>query len=79
MALQTQTPRTQHEPEWMSLREFADLLGISLTSAYEYAREERLPVPAIRVGRQFRFSRPAYAELRHAQHATKRDGGSQAA
>ena len=79
MALQTQTPRTHHASEWMSLREFADLLGISLTSAYEYAREDKLPVPAIRVGRQFRFSRPAYEELRHAQHTTKRDGDSQAA
>lgn len=82
MAFQTPIPHTDtpsQESEWMPLREFAELLGISLTTAYELARRDDLPVPAHRVGRQFRFSRKAYDALRTAQHEPKVNGDSQAA
>jgi predicted DNA-binding transcriptional regulator AlpA len=56
----------------MDLRELVDLLGISLTVGYELARQDKLPIPTIRVGRQFRFSRAAYDALARAQHGPDR-------
>jgi excisionase family DNA binding protein len=52
----------------MSLEELARRIGISLTVAYELAKKNKLPIPAIRVGRQYRFSRRAYDALMDAQH-----------
>lgn len=47
----------------LTLDELAARMGISRTVAYELARADRLPVPVIRVGRRFLFSRPAYERL----------------
>lgn len=56
------------EPDTMDIRELAQRLGISTDNAYQLAKEDRLPVPAIRVGRKYRFSRIAYESLLHAQY-----------
>lgn len=53
----------------LTLEELAHRMGISLTVAYELAKGDRLPVPVIRVGRQYRFSRRAYDALMNGQHA----------
>ncbi len=61
-----------HEPQltdFLSLTEFAQLLDIGRTTAYELAQRNDLPVPVLRVGRQYRVSRKAYDALRDAQHA----------
>lgn len=49
--------------EFMTLKELQSRMGISPTTAYELARKNELPVPTIRIGRQFRFSRRAYERL----------------
>ncbi len=59
---------TPIEQDWMTLDELARRMGIGLTAAYELANQDRLPVPAHRIGRQFRFSRPAYDALLNRQH-----------
>lgn len=51
----------------LNLEELAQRMGISLTVAYELAKADRLPVPVIRVGRQYRFSRRAYDALMSGQ------------
>ena len=56
------------ERDTMTLEELARRMGISRTVAYELARCDDLPVPVIRVGRRFLFSRPAYEALLAAQH-----------
>jgi excisionase family DNA binding protein len=56
------------ERDWMGLRELAARLGIGETVAYELANQDRLPIPAHRIGRQFRFSRNAYEALLNRQH-----------
>lgn len=53
----------------MSLEEIAKRLGISYSTAYELAVRNKLPVPVIRAGRQYRFSRLAFDRLMGAQHA----------
>jgi len=45
-------------------------MGISLTLAYQLARADKLPVPVIRPGRRFLFSRQAYERLLETQHDT---------
>lgn len=47
----------------LSLEEVARALGIGSTAAYELARKNELPVPALKVGRQYRFSRRALARV----------------
>lgn len=54
---------TTFPKETLTLEELAARMGISRTVAYELARADRLPVPVIRVGRRFLFSRPAYDRL----------------
>jgi excisionase family DNA binding protein len=56
------------ERDTFDLEELSERLNISLTVAYELAKADRLPIPTIRVGRQYRFSRKAYERLMHAQH-----------
>jgi excisionase family DNA binding protein len=56
------------EAQTMSLEELLRALGIGTTAGYQLARENRLPIPAIRVGRQFRFSRRAFDRLMEAGH-----------
>lgn len=45
--------------ETVTLTELADILDISLSTAYNLARTNELPIPTLRLGRQFRFSRRA--------------------
>lgn len=71
------TRMTPHErtttSDTMSLTELRERLGVSLTVAYELARKDALPIPAIRVGKQFLFSRTAYDALMSAQHPSFRE------
>ncbi len=59
---------TPIDRDTLTLDELAQRMGISLTVAYELARANKLPVPTIRVGRQYRFSRRAYDALLERQH-----------
>lgn len=45
--------------ETLTLEELAAALDIGLTTAYELARKNALPIPALKLGRQWRFSRRA--------------------
>ncbi|MDQ3045088.1 MAG: helix-turn-helix domain-containing protein [Chloroflexota bacterium] len=54
-------------PETLTLVEISQRLGVSKTTAYELARLDALPVPTIRVGRRFLFSRRAFERLLAAQ------------
>ncbi len=71
----TLTPSTQPmkplavSRDTLTLEELAQRLGISMTVAYELANRDDLPVPVIRVGRRFLFSRHAYDALMAAQRA----------
>jgi excisionase family DNA binding protein len=53
----------------MTLEELAERMGVSLTVGYELAKRNALPVPVIKIGRQYRFSRRAYERLLDAQHS----------
>lgn len=50
---------TPVESVTMTLAELATCLHIGKTKAYDLARHNQLPVPTLKVGREFRFSRPA--------------------
>ncbi len=54
---ETRTPTRRVPRAAYSLQEFADLLGIGTTKAYELAIRDELPVHAIRVGAVYRFPR----------------------
>lgn len=47
----------------MTLDELRRRLGISATVAYQLANLDQMPVPVIRVGRRFLFSRKAFDAL----------------
>ena len=63
----------QPEQAFLTLAEFAKLLGIGNTVAYELAQKNTLPVPVWRVGRQYRISRIACEQMLTAQHEPVRD------
>jgi excisionase family DNA binding protein len=63
------------ERAFLTISEFAKLLGIGSTTAYEMAKRDALPIPVLRVGNQYRISKAAYLALVNAQH----DGDSVAA
>lgn len=52
----------------ISLAELAGVLGIGKTACYELAQRDELPVPVLRIGRQYRFSKQALDQLLAAQH-----------
>lgn len=54
--------------ETMSLEEFFEVLGYNRTSGYALAREDRLPVPVIRIGRRMLVSRRAVDDLLNRKH-----------
>jgi len=57
----TETPvSSPTEPATLTLAELAARLDIGMTKAYDLARRNELPVPALKVGREFRFSRLAF-------------------
>jgi len=51
---------TALQPDTMGIEELAKRLGIGMTVCYGLAQRNELPIPAIKVGRQWRFSRVAY-------------------
>lgn len=51
-----ETPQSSSR-ETLTLEELAAALDISLTTAYQLARTNTLPIPALKLGRQWRFSR----------------------
>ncbi len=51
--------RHRPDPLTLTVEEAADLLGISRTLAYELAKNDRLPVPVISLGRRRVISRRA--------------------
>ncbi len=51
--------RIYAEPETMGSEECRRVLDIGRSTFFELARRDQLPVPTIRVGKQFRFSRRA--------------------
>lgn len=66
-------------PDFMSLEELAARMGISVSLAYQLARADRLPVPTVRPGRRFLFSRKAYEALLTGQHDPSRQDAGEAA
>jgi excisionase family DNA binding protein len=60
----------------LTLAEFASLVGISSTAAYELAQQNGLPVPVWRVGRQYRISKAAYEAMLTPHHRNERDGAT---
>jgi excisionase family DNA binding protein len=60
---------TAIDRDTMTIDEFAHRMDISLTVTYELAKRDALPVPVIKVGRQYRFSRRAYERLLDTQHS----------
>jgi len=54
-----ETPRAMPGRAVYSIEEVAALLGLSRNSAYTAAREDRLPVPVIKIGRRMSVSRRA--------------------
>lgn len=67
------TNLTAIERDTLTLEELAQRLGIGLTQAYAMARTDTLPLPVIRVGRQYRFSRRAYDALMNGQRSDTDD------
>lgn len=61
------------ERETLTLTELAERLGLSMTSAYVLANKDQLPIPAMRVGRRFLFSRRALDEVLQRQHDVTSD------
>jgi excisionase family DNA binding protein len=60
----------------MTLEELAEELGIGMTKAYAMARANTLPIPTLKVGREFRFSRVAYDRLVNAGHGERVDSAA---
>ncbi len=67
---QTRAPRPS---DFFTLLEVADLLGIGRSAAYQLAQRDQLPIPVVRVGRQYRVSREAYQALKGAQHVQQKE------
>jgi len=61
------------ERDTLTLEELAHRMGISMTVAYELAQRDKLPVPTLRAGRRYLFSRRAYEALLDAQHESHPD------
>lgn len=60
-----------HRPSdrtFLTLAEFASMIGIGSTVAYELAQQNKLPIPVFRIGRQYRVSRIAYEAMLTAKH-----------
>jgi len=59
---------TPQHSDMMTLEEIARRLGIGMTAAYELAKQDALPVPVVKVGRRYLFSRLAYERLLASEH-----------
>ena len=64
------------EPRTMSIPEFAAVFGLDRSSAYELARDDRLPVPTIRVGRRLLVSRDTVERVLAMGRREPRDHGA---
>lgn len=56
--------RSWGERDLLTLHELIDLTGWGKTTTYERARTDSLPIPTLRNGRQYYFSRRAYEAYR---------------
>ncbi len=56
------------EPQTLSLKELYELLGLTMTQGYDLAARDALPIPVLRCGRLYRFSRRALDEVLQRQH-----------
>lgn len=65
--------KNEQQSDWMDLAELADRLGIHRQTAYEFAWEGKLPVPAIKVGNRYRVSRRAYERLLEGEQAPEKE------
>jgi len=54
---------TQETKATIGIEDFARLIGISKNSAYAAAKDDRLPVPVLRIGRRMLISRAAVEDL----------------
>jgi excisionase family DNA binding protein len=52
----------------MTLEELARRMGLGMTTVYELAKRDALPIPVVRVGRRYLFSRRAFDRLLEAHH-----------
>ena len=55
----TWSKRPTVAPQMVTLRDLAGLLDISYTTAHELAQRGELPVPGVKIGRQYRFAKSA--------------------
>lgn len=53
------SPPVRAERDTLTLAELASRMGIGKTRAYELAQKNELPIPALRIGREYRFSHRA--------------------
>ncbi len=58
--------------DFLTLEELRQVLRLGKTAMHEMARTNSLPIPVIRAGRQYRFSRRALDELLTRQHGDNR-------
>ena len=56
-----------HLPELLRSEETRVILGLGRSAFYELARRDALPIPTIRLGRRFMFSRRALEALLNKQ------------
>lgn len=68
--------RSTPADEFLTLEELRQVLRLGKSAANELARANALPIPAIRAGRQYRFSRRALDEMLARQHDSRPDGQS---
>lgn len=71
----TPIPLTR-ERDTLTLSELADRLSIGKTRAYELAQKNSLPIPTLRIGREYRFSRRALERWLESDHATDADNAA---
>ncbi len=58
----------------MTLDELLDCIPVGRSVAYDLARQDKLPIPVIRIGKRIYFSRQALADLLARQHQSPRAG-----
>lgn len=62
-----------YDPETMDVAELAAKFGISEKSIYGLAKKDALPIPTLRIGGAYRFSRRAYEELLSGERPRQQD------
>jgi excisionase family DNA binding protein len=68
---------TDYPTDMMTLDELRRRLGISSTTAYELANRDELPIPVVRVGRRFLFSRQLFDDMLRGQQVLTRPSSVQ--